>query len=192
MSRLCLIPVLLLGGLFSQTAAAQTGFYFGGTVGNTAIDTDFDDFNLDYDESDFGWSAHAGIQATDFFAIEASYNDFGAFSETREFDLTQTDVRADLTGYDVMAVLSIPLGPLSLYGKGGVVFWDAKATAQILPPVGPGSIVSAEDTGNDLAFGGGLEFQFTPTLALRGEIEYFDIEDTEEVWFASVGLTYRF
>jgi opacity protein-like surface antigen len=173
-------------------AAAQTGFYFGGTIGNTSVETEFDDINLDFDEDDFSWSAFAGIQATEMFGIEASYNDFGNFDVSREFDLTRSDIDAELTGYDVMGVLSLPVGPLRLFGKGGIVFWDARATAQILPPVGPGFELREEDNGNDLAFGGGLEFKLGPTLSLRGEVEWFDIEDTQEVWFASAGFSFRF
>lgn len=186
------IIALLVGTLFSLPAAADTGFYLGGTVGNTSVETEFDDINLDFDEEDFSWSAFAGVQATDTFAIEASYNDFGNFDVSREFDLTRTEIDADLTGYDIMAKLGVPLGPLTLYGKGGIVYWDAEATARILPPVGPGFDVRERDDGTDIAFGGGLEFALGNDLALRGEVEWFDIEDTEEVWFASVGLTFRF
>lgn len=187
-----LIAALLLGALCSAPAMAQGNLYVGGTIGNTSLDTDFDDFNLNFEEDDASWSAFMGVQATESFAIEASYNDFGDFNSSRNFDLTQTTINAELTGFDVMAVLAIPVGPLRLYGKGGLVYWDAKAVAQILPPVGPGFQVSEDDNGTDLAFGGGLEFRLGPQLALRGEVEWFDIEDTEEVYFASIGFSYRF
>ncbi|MDZ7642868.1 MAG: outer membrane beta-barrel protein [Woeseiaceae bacterium] len=152
----------------------------------------YHDINLDFDEDDFSWSAFAGIQATDTLAVEASYNNFGDFDTSRTFDLTQTDIDAELTGYDVMGVLSLPMGPLRLYGKAGVVYWDARATARIQPPFGSGFSVDDDDNGTDLAFGGGLEFRISPALSLRGELEWFDIEDTEEVWFASAGIAYRF
>lgn len=186
------LTLLWLGAVFSVPAAAQTGFYIGGTVGNTSVETEFDDINLNFDEDDFAWSGFAGIQATDLFAIEASYNDFGNFSTSRELGLTRTDIDAELTGYDVMGVLTLPLGPLKLFGKAGIVFWDAEATAQILPPAGPGFQVREDDDGNDFALGGGLEFRLGPALSLRGELEWFDIEDTEEVLFVSAGMVYRF
>jgi len=176
----------------SAPAVAQSDFYFGGTLGSLSVDTDFDDASLDFDDDDFSWSAYAGVQATDWFGIEASYNAFGEFDVAREFDLTRTTIDAELTGYDVMAVLSAPLGPLRFYGKGGIVYWDAEATARILPPVGPGFELREDDNGTDLAFGGGLELALGRALALRGEIEWFDIENTEQVWFASAGLTFRF
>ena len=93
----------------------------------------------------------------------------GNLGETREFDLTERTVAADLTGNDIMSVLSVPLGPLSLYGKGGIVFWDTRATALIVPPVGPPSQLRRRDDGNDLAFGGGMQLELTPAFALRGE-----------------------
>lgn len=184
--------ILALGAGIALPAAAQSSAYVGASIGATSVDTDFDDVNLDFDDDDTSWSAYAGVQATDFFGIEASYNDFGDFGVSRIFDLTQTDIDAELTGYDIMAVLSVPAGPLRFFGKAGLVFWDAKATARILPPVGPGFELSEDDDGNDLALGGGLEFSLGRNLALRGEIEWFDIEDTEELWFASAGITFRF
>lgn len=186
------LAVLVLTTAFCLPAKAQSGFYLGGSIGNTSVDTEFDDVGLDFDENDFSWSAYAGVQAGNSFAIEASYNDFGSFDVASEFDLTRTEIDAELTGYDIMAVLAVPAGPLRLYGKAGVVYWDAEATAQIVPPVGPAFGLREEDDGFDLAVGGGLEFSLGPDLALRGELEWFDIEDTEQVWFASVGLTFRF
>lgn len=173
-------------------ALAEGNFYLGGTVGNASVDTEFDDVGLNFDENDFAWSAYAGVQATEMFAIEASYNDFGRFGVARDFDLTRTEIDAELTGYDVMAVVGLPAGPLRLYGKAGVVYWDAEATAQIVPPAGPAFQLREQDDGFDLALGGGLEFSLGPDLALRGELEWFDVEDTETLWFASVGLTFRF
>ena len=177
---------------FSLPAMAAGNVYLGATIGNTSVDTDFGDFNLDFDDDETSWSAFAGVQATDWFGVEASYNDFGDYGLATEFDLTRTTIDASLTGFDVMAVLSVPAGPLRLFGKAGLVFWDVEATALVQPPVGPALQFTENDDGNDLAFGGGLEFSLSDSLALRGEIEWFDIEDTEEVWFASVGVSVRF
>ncbi|MEQ8206207.1 MAG: outer membrane beta-barrel protein [Woeseia sp.] len=186
------LAAIVLGIALSAPAVAQSDFYLGGTIGNTSVDTEFDEFDLNFDDEETSWSAFAGIQATDNFAIEASYNDFGDYNVSRNFDLTQTNIDATLTGYDVMAVLSAPIGPLRLFGKAGLVFWDADVTALIQPPVGSGFQLREQDSGNDLAFGGGLEFSLSPNLAIRGEMEWFDIEDTEEVWFASIGLRFNF
>ncbi len=184
--------VLIAGLACSLPATAAGDVYLGATIGNTSVDTDFGDFNLDFDDDETSWSAFAGVQANDWFGVEASYNDFGDYGLATEFDLTRTTIDANLTGYDVMAVLSVPAGPLRLFGKAGLVFWDVEATAVVQPPVGPAILISEDDNGNDTAFGGGLEFSLSDSLALRGEIEWFDIEDTEQVWFASVGLTVRF
>ncbi|MDZ7769094.1 MAG: hypothetical protein U5K38_08460 [Woeseiaceae bacterium] len=105
-----LIPALLLGGLLAELAMAKTGFAWArrsATRRSIPISTDFD---LDYD-SDFGWSRSMPVSATDFFAIKATSFDFGDFSEWRNLTSTQTDVATNLTGFDVMAVLSIALAP---------------------------------------------------------------------------------
>lgn len=185
-------PLTLIFTLASLPAAAQSQFYLGGSIGSLSVNTEFDDPNLDFDDDTTSWSVHAGVQATDWFGVEASYNDFGEFDALRNFDLTRTTVVGELTGYDVMAVLSAPLGPLRFFGKGGVVYWDADAFARIEPPVGAPIELRDSDDGTDLAFGGGLEFSLGENLALRAEVEWFDIDSTESVWFSSLGLSVRF
>jgi len=186
------IPALLMGAAVSSTALADTGFYLGATAGNNSVDTDFRDINLNFDENDTGWSAFAGLQLTQMLAVEGSYNNFGKFSTSQNFDLTRTDVDAELTGYEIFGVLSVPVGPVDFYGKAGVVFWDAEASARIQPPVGSPILINGDSDGNDLAFGAGLRFFLTDEIALRGEVEWFDIEDTEQVSFVSAGLSWRF
>ena len=45
--------------------------------------------------------------------------------------------------------------------------------------------------GNDLAYGAGVAWHFTK-FAVRLEYEMFDIEDTDSVNMASVGMEFRF
>lgn len=172
-------------------AVADEGVYVGGSWGETQVATQFDDF-FDFDDDDVAWSVFAGVQANDWFGVEASYNDLGHYDETGVFDLSPTRIDAELTSYDVMAVLSAPAGPLRLFGKAGVVFWDADVLAEVNPPVGPGLRFRDDDSGNDLALGAGLEIALGESLALRAEYEWFDIDDTEHVWFGSVGVSVRF
>ena len=172
-------------------AFADEGVYLGGSWGESLIETRFDDY-FDFDDDDTAWSVFAGVQANDWFGVEASYNDLGRYDESAVIDLTETSIDAELTSYDVMAVLSLPAGPLRVFGKAGVVFWDADVLAQVNPPVGPGLQVRDDDSGNDLGLGAGLELALSDSLALRAEYEWFDIDNTDKVWFGSVGISVRF
>ncbi len=180
--------------LATTTALAHpgSGFYLGATVGSVSVESDFDDINLDFDESDTAWSGFAGFQVNPMFGVEASYNNFGNFATENLFDLTRTEVDSDFTGFDVFGIVTVPIGPLSVFGKAGVVFWDSDATAIISPPVGSPFRFDQDDDGTDFAFGGGAEIALSDTLSVRGEVEWFDIDSTEEVLFTSVGLSFRF
>ena len=178
-------------GLASGTAYAH-GPYFGGSLGSVSVDTEFDDISFDFDESDSAWSAYAGFELSPSIAIEASYNDFGRFTASNIFGTVLTDVDSEFTGYDIFAKLGVPLGPFDIYGKAGLVFWDSEVTAVVDDGFGSPFLFRNDDNGSDFALGAGAEVWLTDTFSLRGEIEWFDIDDTEVVTFGSVGLSWHF
>jgi opacity protein-like surface antigen len=64
------------------------------------------------------------------------------------------------------------------------VFWDSDTKVS-----GSGS---DSDSGNDTAYGAGLEFIFGKHFGVRGEYERYDIQDTDKVETYSVGADFRF
>src|SRR5690606_22043519 len=96
--------VLLLSAGAAQ--AADNGFYLGGGITRTSIDTSFEfvedapDFSLDDDDN--GWKIIAGFRPLDWMAIEVNYVDFGS--------VTSGDAALggeyELTGFDAFAVRS--------------------------------------------------------------------------------------
>ncbi len=189
-----LLPLLVIAALAVPAFAGDDwGPYGGFSAGNVRLDNDLDDLNLGFDAEDAGFSAYLGYQFTPGLAVEASYNDFGEFSELSEVTLIPTRFDAEVQGVDVFAVLKIPLGPLDVYGKAGVIFWDAETTAFAnSSPTGPRLLSRFDDTGTNFAFGGGAEVFITDDLSLRGEIEWFDLEDAGTVSALSVGLSFHF
>lgn len=71
-----------------------------------------------------------------------------------------------------------------LFAKAGVVSWEADSLID-------GVLVGADD-GEDLALGIGARFNSGGALGLRAEFEWFDIDDADAVWMASVGIEFRF
>jgi opacity protein-like surface antigen len=174
-------------GLFPfANALAETGPYIGGSVGSATIQASVPDSNLtsvfSFDENDFAWKAFGGynfdMPILDL-AIEGGYVDLGAPSG----NLLGSQVEFDLNGWDVFGVVGLDLGPIGIFGKAGMVSWDAKASID--------SIGTASDSGTDPAYGVGARFNLG-NLEIRGEYEYFDVGSTDDVYMLSAGIVLYF
>lgn len=167
--------------------AADNGFYLGASVGQAAVDVDDlgDGFgSTDFSGEDFAFKVFAGYRFLNFFAVEGSYLDLGAPDE----DLAELDGRfeADITGFDAFAVGLLPLGLADVFVKAGLITWDADFTADL------GDLSETlSDDGTDPAYGIGLQLRFR-SFAVRGEVEYFDIDGAESVYMYSIGGSLTF
>ena len=56
----------------------------------------------------------------------------------------------------------------------------------------PVSAFHLADDGNDLALGFGARWNMTETLGFRAEADWFDIDEADSVWMASIGFELRF
>ena len=161
--------------------AADNGFYLGASAGQSGIEiSDIDD--MDFSGGDTAYKLFVGYRILTFFAVEGSYVDFGAADD----DLGDTlgTVEADVNGFDAFAMGMLPLGIADIFVKAGVIAWDAEIAARSID-------ASESDSGTDPAYGIGVQFRIR-SFAVRGEIEYFDIEGTEYVYMYSVGGSYTF
>ncbi|MEN8132869.1 MAG: outer membrane beta-barrel protein [Pseudomonadota bacterium] len=144
--------------------AVEGGFYLGGSLGGAASKltvSNPDQADFKFDETDFAWKVFGGYHFLQFFAVEATYRDFGSPSTTTG------SAKIDQTATDVSGLVGLPLGPLFLFGKLGVVFWDADYVVD-------GN--KSSDSGPDFSAGLGASLDIT-RIRLRGEVEYFDIGD---------------
>jgi hypothetical protein len=165
------LALLLLAGAAS---AADNGIYFGASVGDSNIE--IDEGLAQVDGSDTGFKLIAGIRPLDWFGIEANYVNFG---EPEEGSL---EVEADaLSGF---GVFFLPLGPVDLFAKGGVVAWEGSVNFK------SGGQISTQD-GTDLAYGIGAQFRLL-SISIRAEYEMFDVGDLEDANLLSIGVTYTF
>lgn len=173
---------LLLISLFSlsiQNALAEDGFSVGASIGYANIEDN--DLGFAFDAQDTGYKLFAKYTFAQHLGIEGSYVDFGEPSD--EFaGLTGT---IDAEAYTLFGVGALPLGDsVELFGKAGVVSWDADSVVN-------GLLVGTDD-GTDLALGVGANWNAEGTVGIRAEFEWFDIPDADNVWMASLGLTVRF
>ena len=149
---------LMAAGSAHAQLAATPGYYVGGNVSQSHLK---DDSPLvpDTDRSDTGYKFYGGYQFTPNFALEAGYAGLG------KFQAPSGDVKA--RGLYLDAVGTVPLAPQwSALGRVGVVDTESKIS-------GSGLTVKDHDTG--LKVGAGLQYDFSPSTALRGEWERYRV-----------------
>jgi len=167
-------------------AGEETGFYAGGSIGQSTIEADFDGGSFDDDDTawklfggwNFGWLPFLDV------GIEGSYRDFGEPSD----GFLGQNASIEATSWDLFGYAGLKFGPFGVFGKLGNSWWDADARLQL--PDGAGRL-SDNDSGNDPAWGIGARFQVW-SLQFRAEYEEFDIADTDDVSMWSLGAAWTF
>ncbi len=177
--------------------ARDTGFYLGGSVGQSQVevvgDTTIPEIpEFSFDENDTAWKIFGGYNwnlPVLNVAVEGGYVNFGKPSQTFVIDSIPVNLDIEPTGLNAWGIVGIDVGPVDLFGKLGLVFWDADFTASV--PSIPGASDTDSDDGNDIAYGIGGRLNLGK-LGLRLEYEIYDIEDSEDVSMWSLGAEWRF
>lgn len=163
------LPAVLLVSFISVAHADRPGFYAGGAWGAYRIDEG------DLDDNDDMLKAFGGVQLNPWFGVEGSWVDFNRLNSDN------SNFEAD--GKGLAAVFTMPLSDTSsIYGKLGNFWWEADSTL--------GGAVASGD-GDDLFFGGGFKFSFNKLLALRLEVERYEVNNVD-LDTATVGLQFNF
>lgn len=162
-------------------AGGDSGLYLGGGIGRSTVDTDIPGGG-DLDGDDFAWKAIVGynIGLVPFvdLAVEGGYVDFGEPDD----ELAGTNIEVEADGWDAFGLLGVNFGPIGVFGKVGIINWDADIR-------GGGQAVS--DDGTDAAYGLGVRFQLA-SFQLRAEAEMFDTGDVDDVYMLSASALYTF
>ena len=171
--------------LVSGPAMADSGFYLGGSVGNTALEVNFDDELggvVPFDESDFSWKLYGGYNfdlPVLNLGVEGGYRSLGGPSAT----IAAETYGIDITAWDVFGVAGFELGPVTVFGKLGMVAWDAEVSIA--------GIDQGSEDDQDAAYGVGASFNLG-SFQLRAEYEMFDVSDVEDLYMLSAGFVYTF
>ena len=181
------VTVLMLAATL-PAAAKDNGFFIGGGIGQATVKiSEIDDElnQIDFSGDDTAYKLFLGYRMLHFFAVQAEYVDFGTTSDAVG---TDGDVRAevDLSSINAFAVGFLPLGPIDLFAKVGVASWDADIRATMDDITNTSS-----DDGTDPAYGLGVGLQLG-SIAVRGEFEYFDVSNADDVYLVSVSVLYTF
>lgn len=173
MRKAILATALLLASTASM--AADNGIYIGASLGKADVDLDEDSIGLDLDGDDTGFKIIAGIRPLDWFGIEASYVNFG--------EVKQGPLSIESDGITGFGVFFLPVGPVDVFAKGGVISFDSDIKFQ--------NVGNLRSDGTDFAYGVGVQFRLL-SLGIRAEYEKFEIDDTDDANMLSIGVTYTF
>lgn len=180
-----LVVVLAAAG----PASAKNGFYVGGSFGQTFLKINDLELNLDsfdYKADTTSYKIIAGYRFMGFLAVEGNYVSFGTFKDGTQSDGDPVTLETKLKGIDAFAMGMLPLGIADIFVKVGVVSWDADITRAI------GDITNfGSNSGTDMVYGLGAQVRFKG-LAVRGEVEYFDIPEADSIYLISLGATFTF
>ncbi len=185
-SILCLVAILAAAAI--PAAAADNGLYIGASIGGSSIEvSDFDDElgDVNFSDGDYAYKLFAGYRFMSFLGVEAGYVDLGSPSDVIG-DIEDIDIKIGVTGWDAFAVGFLPIGPVDLFAKVGLISWDADIRAAFEDIVEHDS-----DSGTDAVWGLGVALRLG-SLAVRAEGERFEIADADEVYMFSVGATFTF
>jgi hypothetical protein len=154
---------LLFVPLAFVASAAQADIYLGGGVYGTSLDADGFD-------GDVAPAVFLGWRPIELAGVEVGYYDFGEFEQSGGGSV-------DASAVTLAGLLSMELGPVGLYAKGGIAGTTFKA-------------VGAKDDSTDPFAGVGLTVDLMDKLYVYGEVLRFATDDAVDVY--GVGLRYSF
>lgn len=193
---LAVAAALALGA--APAMAQDSGFYAGVGVGTFNLDAgDVDGF--DFDENDTGFRVFGGWEFNQYFGIEAGYDSGAKTSDTVgdiAVDGAEADIDLDVNGFDLMLVGTLPIGEtFYAFGKVGMIAWDAELDAEVREDDGEGGVIttllSADDSGEDFAYGGGFGMNLGENVRAQAEYTAYDISDVDAD-FISASIIWRF
>lgn len=175
MRRSILLATLCgLGALAGTAQAADNGFYLGASLGRSNVDISKGPVKLD--DNDTGYKLIAGFRPLDWLGVEVNYVDFGKMKER--------DYQADGDAFSAFAVGFVPVGPVDLFAKAGLVNSDTKVKLRDV-----GQVLKSD--GTNFAYGVGAQLRFL-SLSVRAEYEVYDADHVKDLNMFSIGATYTF
>jgi hypothetical protein len=157
------------------------GPYLG--VGYGDFSSEFDsveDVDIDFDEDSDAWKVFGGWRISQWFSVQLDYVDFGESTST--FNLL--NIRSQTEGLAPSLVATLPIGPIELFARAGIMFYDVELDLD--------DDVSVDDSGEDPVYSAGIGLTVIERLNLRAEYEFIDIDEFDEAEAAWVTAAWRF
>jgi OOP family OmpA-OmpF porin len=138
-----------------------------------------------FSDNHFAYNLFVGYSFTDAVAVELGYQDWGTLKDDA-FGLTGVELKPKM--WTVMAVGTAPLAEnFSVFGKVGIAFTSIDGAE------GSGvTRTSGTQNAQDLALGGGVEWNLGKFGAVRVETLWVNAEDSDKAMTYGASYLYRF
>jgi opacity protein-like surface antigen len=175
------LAISLLTGFAMQAVASDNFYVLGGVGAGFLNDAKVNDNGEVEDATDVALRLGAGYQFNQYLGTEANY----FYYTPVESDVYDGQLKTSAQSVALLAVAKYPIENFALYAKAGPSYTWKKAEFS-----DSDFFNDQEDTEEewDLAYGGGVEYNFTETLATQVEYLVTD-EDTSA---ATANLVFRF
>ena len=177
------VAILAVSGAVSAMPAVAAGsaFYGVASVGRSSIDADATSINTfaaskgvtantSTSSVDLGWKLQGGYQMTPTWALEGGYTSLG------HAKYVTSNAAYTATGYKKTGLVNLDLvgkaelnQSFSLLGRIGGYYWRTDSDM----PYATG-LNRVRDTGTDIKVGAGIQYDFTRSFAMRGEVERYN------------------
>jgi hypothetical protein len=164
------------------------GLYLGGGIGDFSSSVDeinnldqIDDAGIDFSDSSNAMKVFAGWNFNRYFAVQGDYVDFGESSGAVSPSVQGTN---DIQGLAPSIVGTIPIGPIELFGRLGVMFYEIDAN------LSGGRLI--DDSGSDMLWSVGIGLDILDRANLRLEYEEIDIEQLDEADALWLNFAWKF
>jgi hypothetical protein len=164
------------------------GFYLGCGVGDfsSAVDEinnldDVDDVGIDFSDSDNATKIYGGWAFNRFFAVQGDFVDFGESSGAVTSSVSGT---SDVQGFAPSVVGTLPLGPIELFARVGMMFYEVDLNLT------GGRLV--DESGEDLVWSAGIGIDIRDKATLRLEYEEIDIAELDEADALWLNFAWKF
>ena len=177
--KIATVAFLGLAILSSPIVHADERLSLGASIGYVNIEND--DPGFEFDANDTGYKFFANYTFSNSLAIEGGYIDFGSPEDI----VGGLPGEIDASGWNLYGVGNLPLsGDVNLFAKAGFVAWEADSIID-------GFLVDTDD-GTDLALGFGANWNTSESFGIRAAVDWYDIDEADSIWMASVGFELRF
>jgi len=183
-----------LGGSIGQSREKNSHSRIGSQLSGSGLTTN----SIDDDSQDLGYKLFGGKKFNKNFAVEGGYFNLGKFGFTAHTTPAGTFAGTiKLSGFNVDAVGILPLtDKFSAFGRVGLQYAQAKDTFTASGGVPASFNSSPSKSAANYKVGAGVQYDFTPSLGLRGEWERYRINDAVgnkgDIDLYLVGLVYTF
>ena len=171
-------------------AFGANGFYAGANLQWGSLEAnDFQGVSVNFEDLQLGYKIFGGYQFhdlgfLDYFAVEASWEDFVTFEDEFFVGGLRQRAEVDVDGYTVALLGVVPTGDVfGVFGKAG--YFDLEGEVEL-------DKLKVGDFSNDgLLLGLGVTARANRNIALRLEYTWFDTDDAT-TWTIGFGAQWNF